>query len=356
MGDIQSVIRQFRKDMLALEQEATDAIERHYAAMLPKVQADLDILISRMERDIAAEGKGLSPSWLYEQNRLNHLQGIIKAQVDYYAQVAHGSITQSIGKAAQEGVRAASGILDSTVPRGITYAFGVPSPDAVHAAIGALQPDSALQQLFAGWGKDTATRSGQALVYGVMSGRNPKDVAKDIQGLLGVNRNRALVIARTEMMRAYRTGSLENYRANSDVVSSWRWTCSFSDRTCIACLDEDGSIHDLDEEMSSHNMCRCTMVPITRSYNDILSDAGIEGAAIQEVASPDTWQTGQEWFTEQDAATQRQILGPSAYNAYDRGDVTLDDFLGHAQSAEWGASIYTKSLKELGLDAADYSD
>ena len=355
MGDIQSVMRQFQRDMLVIEHEATDAIERHYAAMLPKVQADLDILTSRMERDIAAEGKGLSPSWLYEQNRLNHLQGIIKAQVDYYAQVAHGSITQSIGKAAQEGIRASVGILDSTVPSGVSYAFGVPSPDAIHAAIGALQPDSPLQQLFAGWGKDTAARAGQALVYGVASGRNPRDVARDIQGLLGVNRNRALVISRNEMLNAYRSGSLANYRANSDTVMSWRWTCSFSDRTCGACLDMDGTIHDLDEDMNSHVSCRCSCVPITRSYADILGDAGIDGSDIED-SSPDDWQTGQEWFIEQDAATQRQILGPSAYNAYQSGDVTLDDFLGHAQSAEWGASIYTKSLKELGLDAADYSD
>lgn len=123
---------------------------------------------------------------------------------------------------------------------------------------------------------------------------------------------------------------------------------------CIACIEMSGTVHSVDESMDSHVNCRCTQAPLTKSWADILGPLGTDTSDI-----PDTTvniPSGDDWFNSQDEATQRDILGTAKYNAWQQGDLSLSDLVGHSDDPEWGGSIYEKSLKELGLDASDYSD
>lgn len=214
---------------------------------------------------------------------------------------------------------------------------------------------TSLGDLFDSLDQDTADRLYRVLLAGLADGDNPASVASLISGVLDSSLSRALTIARTEMLGAYRSAQLDNYRANSDVVGQWQWCCDQGPRTCELCLGMDGSIHDLDEDMDSHVNCRCSANPVTLSWSDILAPFGVDGSDLDaEDALDNTRLTGQEWFDQQDAATQRSILGPAAYNAYSAGAISsLSDFIGQrdAETGGTGGGYYRKSLKDLGLDA-----
>jgi hypothetical protein len=81
--------------------------------------------------------------------------------------------------------------------------------------------------------------------------------------------------------------------------------------------------------MATHPNCRCTMVPIVRG-----------------LPSPQ-WKQGQEWFEEQDQATQMGILGKGKYYAWQNGEFELGELVKVKPNATWGDTLQTRTLGEL---------
>lgn len=343
---LQRTIQHYRQQLLQQEAEAEDALNTAYTHVLKSIQPALDKLYDQMVSAMAG-GEKIPLNWLVESQRLENIKKLIASQFDHYGNLTQLQVGQLQHMAVTLGQEAAQALLQSTVPVGVSWTFGVPSLEALKDLIGATQAGSPLADLFSGFGAEAARNTGNALVRGLAMGNNPRQVARDVQQALGVSRNRALTISRNEMNRAYRGSNMETYRANSDVVGQWRWTCSLSARSCAACIFQDGTLHDLDEELDEHCCGRCTPVPVTKSWEDILGGLGIDTSDIENTSPIDDMPRGSDWFYEQDEATQIQILGTKKYNAWQNGDFQLEDIVGHSHDDTWGDSIYEKSLKEL---------
>jgi SPP1 gp7 family putative phage head morphogenesis protein len=168
-----------------------------------------------------------------------------------------------------------------------------------------------------------------ALTHAVAVGRSPRQTAREIREALGGDLNRALTIARTEHLRAYRGASLRSYQENADILRGWQWRASPSRRTCPVCLAMDGTEHPLDEAFGSHVNCRCTPIPLLRDRPTPARE------------------TGEEWFARQPAAVQREMLGPGKYALYQQGQIGLADLVGVTHDPQWGTVRYQRSIREL---------
>jgi Phage Mu protein F like protein len=353
---LQHTVNDYRTRLLHHEDQAEAALRSTHANTLAVIQPQLNKLYDEIATKMNA-GEPIPPSFIYQRLRLEAIQLLIQQQIDNYAAIALQQTRMNQHLGAQLGLQAGMDLLHATVPTGVQYAFGIPGTQAIVNLIGATQAGSPLADLFAGWGKEAATGVTDALTTGITLGNNPRVVARVVQRVmrdkadiaLRESRNRALVLSRNEMLRAYKSSNLATYRANSDVVSQWRWQCAKQVRTCAVCLAMDGSLHDLSEELDSHICCRCAPVPVTRSWTDILSPLGVDTSGIPETSiSASSYQTGVEWFEQQDARTQQNILGSkAAYDLYQSGDVTLHDFVGVKYDADWGTSRYQRSVKAL---------
>lgn len=341
---LQSTINYYRAQLARHETNAESILNAAHKRTLPTLQPQLDHILKQIA-DKQKAGEKIPPSWLYEANRLKTIKAQISNHIDHFAALAQTTVGQLQYTGVELGTQSAQDLLQATVPSGVKYSFGVPSPKALERIVGANQKGSPLADLFNGFGPEAADKAGQALVLGITLGESPRSIASLVQNALGISRNRALTIARTEMLRAYRQSALMNYRANSNVVGQWMWSCSLSSNTCAACLAMDGSLHDLDEEMESHPNCRCSAIPVTKSWADILDGTGIDTSDIEDV-NLDDMQTGAEWFDEQDESVQRQVLGDARYELYADG-TPLSAFVGRSHSADWGNSIYTKAAKDV---------
>src|SRR4030095_12680785 len=120
-------------------------------------------------------------------------------------------------------------------------------------------------------------------------GRGPRAVAQEIREGLNGNLTRALKIARTETIRAYREASHRTHQENSDVLEGWIWLSALNSRTCRACIALHGTFHTLDERLKGHVNCRCSQIPAVKGV----------GLGIEK---------GVEWFRKQPAAVQKDIL------------------------------------------------
>lgn len=344
---LQRTIAKFRADLLAQEAATMRTLDAAHQRILRMLEPELNKLYDAMVEQLATGGK-IPASWLYEANRLEAIKKLISRDIDQFALLSQQQVGALKHIASTLGTRAALAFLDATKPPSVAWTFGLPNPKAINDLIATTQAGSPLADLFHGFGSEAAEKVADALLRGVALGKNPREIAPDVQEALGISRNRALTIARQESLRCYKNSATETYRANDDVTESWRWTCALSIRTCSACLAMDGTIHDLSEDLESHVSCRCSPVPITRDWADILSDAGIDTSVLDNI--PDTrpsLSTGADWLASQPESVQKQILGPR-YAGWKAGDFSLSDTVQHSHDPNWGRSIGVKPMKALG--------
>lgn len=295
-----------------------------------------------------ARGETISQAWLLREHRLDALLGQVTTQIDGYAHSALVATTSARDDAATAGAGAGVALLGATVPTGVAWSFTRLPTHATAEIAARLRNGKPLDTLFRGWGDVAADAAKQTLFTGVALGWNPQQTARAMAQALGAESYaRALTIARTETLGAWRDAQVATYRANDDVCGGWLWSASKSVNTCAMCLAMDGTRHTLDETLDSHPNCACAALPITKSWADILGAVGVDASGIRETSIAASYQTGADWFDAQPAATQRAVLGPAKYAAFSAGDLSLSDLVGVAHDGAWGASRYEKSLKQL---------
>lgn len=133
----------------------------------------------------------------------------------------------------------------------------------------------------------TATAMSRGLADGLVRGLSPREIARDlVKSLDGVGLNRALTIARTEIVRAHAEGQLDGFETlgvdEIGVAAEWS---SVAD-ACPMCAPLDGVVMKVSEArglLPRHPNCRCAWIPANvgedkrgqkRSRREILSAVG----------------------------------------------------------------------------------
>jgi len=317
--DILSVTARYRAALARREAVAAARMERAYTLVIARIEADATALAARYE------GEDTPAAAIARSARYRTLQGQAEAELAQWARYATGVIAEEQRAALTIAKASADDLLRLTVGT----AFDRLPTGALQELVGALGDGSPLKDLLAGLADDGAKTLGNELLTGLARGLGPASIARNLRAVSGTPLVRAMAISRTSVMQAFRAASLESYRQNSDVVSGYRWLATKSSRTCLNCLSRDGSVWPLSRIMPVHVNCRCALTPITRS------------------GLTESMETGRDWFARQDEATQRTMMGPRAYDAYQRGDVRLSDFEGERSDPRWGQSTYQRSLREI---------
>jgi SPP1 gp7 family putative phage head morphogenesis protein len=197
-----------------------------------------------------------------------------------------------------------------------------------------------LANLLGSFGRVEAERARQNLVDGLALGWNPRKLAPLLEESLDITQSRAFLISRTEMLRAQRHATRMSYMKNPHLVRGWVWSSACDERTCPSCWTMHGTEHKLDEPMECHPACRCSQVPLTKSYKEL-------GFMVDEVVSP--LPLGEDVFASQPEDVKMKVLGKAAYEAYKNKEVTLSDFNDYKTNPVWGNHYTRKSNKALGI-------
>lgn len=155
---------------------------------------------------------------------------------------------------------------------------------------------------------------------------------------------------RTATFTAYRDAKLQRYRDNRNVVKGWIWHSALGTRTCPVCFEKHGSFHELDEGFSSHQNCRCSPIPKTKSYRELGFDVPDHLESSIEI------EDGASIFARLDTGDKVKILGPSAYAAYERGEITLADFTTYKMGSDGKIRPQRASNKSLGIERQKKDD
>ena len=369
MPTIYDIIQDFQQRLLRDERRAAAQMVRVYAESWKRIRAKLERLQTEYER-AQSQGQDVGMSWLYQNQRLSDMQQLVARELARFSSYASGSVSAQQARVISESLRFNRDMtvlsLGEEYDAQSRFAVRSLNTDAITALVGATQAGSALDTLFRGIRAEGAQAAEDALVQGIVLGYNPRKIAPMIRDALGVQLNRALTISRTETMRAQRVAASESYKANADVMKGWRWQAALTGNTCPVCISMHGSIHPVEEEMESHPNCRCSMVPVTKSWEDLGAELGFDfsgvekaGPSFEEIAKKynisaerqktyaQRKMTGEAYFRGLKAEEQRKILGPAKWLAWKEGKFAFDALSRKTYSPVWGAGRGAKSLKEL---------
>lgn len=175
---------------------------------------------------------------------------------------------------------------------------------------------------------EMSLKMSRALTDGLVEGKSPREVARDLNDVVDLAEGRTLVIARTEIIRAHAEGQLMamDELGVEEVGVAVEWATAGDDRVCDLCAPLEGVVLKIDEArgmLPRHPNCRCAWLPANVGESDEerkTSKAQIERAVR---ASQSAGADAREWGPDEPISKSRP---ESIVNTRDRLASALDDF------------------------------
>ncbi len=329
-----------------------EAIQRYRAALLAgdaKRAAELVAAYGRIWQRLRQQLTDLERAQLAGESdraikvRINALLQQIEQEISRYAVYADTQTEAAIIEAIEAAMRDAPRIAQAAYPRGgdviINAIWNRLPTEAVETMLGMLSGDSPLHQRMTKTLGEAVTKAvSDQLVQGIAQSWNPTKTQAIIRRTLGRGLEWSLTSTRTATLWAYREANRANMVANQRLVRAWRWTCARSARTCLSCINQDGTIHPLTKTLNDHHSGRCVAVPIMASYADL-------GLNIPEPLQDTS--TARQWFEAQSEAQQRAMMGNTAWDEWKAGKFGLQDYSRPYQDEVYGEMLRQATLEEL---------
>lgn len=289
----------------------------------------------------------------WELARITRLAGTLTATRQALAQLSHRTgvtVTDAAGRAIQATTEAEPRLIASPLPAAEQAAAAARfaaklHPSALDFIVTRTAGRITAASLPLSAAADEAIR--RELVRGIAVGSSPRTVARDtlagVQGAFNGGLTRALNIARTEILDAYRATSGAVHTANSDVVVGWRWLCEMARNSCPACWALHGTEHPLSEPgPMGHPSCRCSRVPITKTWRQL-------GIDLNE--PPDAFPDARARFGALPEADQVAVMGRARLELLRSGAVGWDDLAVRRSNPGWRDSYVPTPVRSLARSA-----
>jgi len=311
--------RAFKAAIDRQDAAALTRLAKAYSQLYGRMQGKLDSLLLAISK-LDAPTKGQVMRLSQYKNLLTALETELTKYSAYVEVEIRNTADAAVGmaiKQTEQFLRAAGYTMTRSLPK-----------NAIYSMLGFLQEDSPLWKRIGELAPFHTQKVADALLEGIAFGYNPAKTAKLFENVMGGGLTDAMRMTRTAQLYASREANRAMYAANSDVVTGWMWYSSLDSDTCMACAVEHGTVHSLDESMDSHYNCRCTSIPVVAGYDDKV-------------------QTGVDWFKGLPESQQREMMGNSAFEAWQAGKFELSDMATRRHDDVYGEMLARTPLSEL---------
>lgn len=185
-----------------------------------------------------------------------------------------------------------------------------------------------LRQLLRAHSGRSAKAVRTVLLQGIRGGASPERIAANmVKSGFGSAYQQALLIAKDQQNRIFREATRQAFIEAG--IEQYVRVAKHDTATCPACLALDGEIYSVNELIETHPQCRCKMVPIIAGF----------GIASRR--------SGQEYFESLSPQTQRRMLGPGKYEAWQQGKFKFNDLVTVKRNPTWGPTARVTNLRDL---------
>lgn len=331
------VIREQRRGIEQSELAMLRKLADNWLPVKKYLEQQIKDMTAAIEKQMV-EGKPVWASYRYSLDRykkmLAEAEAAIKRYNDATARIITGEEADAV-RIGSENAETLLGIIDATKPDEALWTRI--NQRQVRIMTGMLSPDSPLSKLLAKSWPELKDKIESILMIGIGTGQGAEWIARQLESAIDIPYRRAILIARTEVNRAYREANLETMRASESVIG-YRRMC-YPPTACFACLMMDGDFYEKGEPFSDHPNGKCSLVPVTKHFDPI---------------NDPTWERGQKWFSRQDEGTQRKIMGAGRFDLWMNYGVNPRDMVYIKDNPLWGGSPTIKTVESLKM-SANYS-
>ena len=326
---LEDTLERARLRILSEEASQMEYMAKQWLEVESNLNARISVLLQKISTQQAA-GETISAARLYKLDEYRTLVAQARAEVLKYQEFAAKTIAEKQTLLVKQGIQDAREEIQARyMDAGVVGAyFDILPAQAVDIMIGMAGDGTPLARLLMKDYPATMLEMTQALIDATATGQNPRETARLMLDAMAGNLDRALTIARTEQLRAYRTASLQQMK-DSGVVKGYVRRCALQDNTCMACIALDGQEYPTDHMMETHPNCRCFMEPMLE---------GLGSTAPED---------GSKWFARQPEEVQREMMGNTKYEAYRDGKFELNQMAATGRDPEWGPTVRVASLGDL---------
>ena len=330
----------YRKRLANREEVATQEMARAYSKAMVPVLNDL----KRIEALILeAQKNGDEPDqvliMLQSQARAN-LQ-ILREGLKQWANASAQAISagQKDSAMMSNDQKKIVDLVQGPTPTGVVVAWNPINEEAIQSIVGFAGDGSPLRDLFDGIFEAQENAIVDTLVAGTAAGLGPEALSRAMYARVADPFNlpmtRAKVIARTEMMRASRAANQILFEQNP-AITGYRRMAVQDRRACPACIALSGTFHKVGEIMPTHPQCRCTQVPVTKTFAEITGDRSIPDFNVPPL-------TGDMIMSGLSIDDQQAVLGMERWQMWKQG-TPLQNFISVVDDPDWGPTTRTKPM------------
>lgn len=313
---------QLDDQLQALEDAQTRDLVRAWAEAWDEIAGDLTAAL--LEQLVA--GERITRAQLLRSVRLARALAAVADRLTALAEQAGVRILGDLQAVIDTAGGAQASIIDSQLPPNATQLVDLDAwtrVDARQIAAIVERTTEQITSLTRPLPAETYAVVRRELIRGVAAGTNPRQTAARMmqraeRGFNG-GLTRALTIARTETLDAYRTATQTAQAEHEDVLAGWIWDADLTPRTCRSCFRQHGRLFPLDKPgPEDHQQGRCARLLKTKSWAEL---------GFDDVEEPDDLlQDAAATFAGFTAEEQRQILGVAGHDAWRRGEWPMEDW------------------------------
>ncbi len=181
------------------------------------------------------------------------------------------------------------------------------------------------------------------LIRGVPAGTSRADAAR--QMLTRTRRafesglTRAIALARTQTLDAYRATARALHLTNRPTVVDWRWMCALNSTSCPACWGMHGTVHPVSQAGPwDHPQGHCVRVPLLAPWSEL----GY-GQTEPDPVFPDAGTV----FAQLNHADQLAVMGPARLELLQSGRITFADLAYQRDNRGWRPSYAPRPVTDL---------
>lgn len=219
------------------------------------------------------------------------------------------------------------------------------------------------------WWDGQSTRLRQrfqnAIRQGVFAGETLSDLKRRVRGkrengfkdgIMQATSRDAEALIRTSVQSIAQNARMETFKANDDVIAGVQWLSTLDLRTTSTCQALSGQAWKLDGEKlegteldfpgppPAHFSCRSSLVPLMKSWGDLIRDAKGDKALAKRMDAmeekvPKSTQANmdgkpvssalnyEQWLKSQSEERQIEALGEGKWELWKKGDIELTDLI-----------------------------
>lgn len=309
--------------LLAHEHDVMLAMFEKWQGVEEALRADMLDLAMYLD-ELRTKGETISTARLMQMERYQTMVADARAQTAQYSRWAADNIADDQRAALAQGVDDAQHLIEAAGldARIAAVTFNRINVSAVDFMIGYAADGSPLYDLLRASYPESVVSLTDALIQGLAKGTGPRATAQVMAQSMAGNLDRALLIARTEQLRALRAGNQEQFK-ESNVVKGYLRRSQRNATVCGACLslDDGVTIYPTDEVFASHPADQCYMQPVLR------------------FGKTPSFPTGPEWLETQPESVQLSILGKGKFEAFKSGSLDWGNMAKIVHDPTWGDTI-----------------